>query len=250
MQSVGLVGVYMMAFFAILIFGVLAPFGTAANTPGHGKRSRGTWVGTLVAACLIAGHLGWGVYALSKADAVEDVADVDFDKTVIVDVLNNDTDPDGDSLSVESIVQPTVGSAILNNDGTILFNPEGNIGSISVLYTVTDGRGGKDSATLTIASTDPNDGNDAYPDITNEVVSTPKNTPIFIDVLANDTDADGDVLVLDQVDQGENGTTTKVNGGVLYTPNPGFTGTDIFYYGVHDGHGHNGSGNVKVSVTQ
>ncbi len=183
-------------------------------------------------------------------DAVEDVAAVDFDKTVLVDVLANDTDPDGDTLSVQSIVQPSVGTAVLNNDGTILVDPDGNIGSISVLYTVTDGRGGTDSATLTIASTDPNDGNDAYPDITNEVVTTPKNTPIFIDVLANDSDADGDVLVLDQVDQGENGTTSKVNGGVLYTPNPGFTGTDIFYYGVHDGHGHNGSGNVTITITQ
>jgi len=182
-------------------------------------------------------------------DAVEDVSDVDFDKTVVVNVLANDTDPDGDTLSVQSIVQPTVGSAVLNNDGTILFNPEGNVGSITVFYTVTDSRGGTDIATLTVASTDPNDGNYAYPDITNEVVSTPKNTAIFIDVLANDTDADGDTLVLDQVDQGANGTTTKVNGGVLYTPNPGFTGTDIFYYGVHDGHGHNGAGNVTVTVT-
>ena len=44
----------------------------------------------------------------------------------------------------------------------------------------------------------------------------------------------------------ENITTTKVDGGVLYIPNPEFIGTDIFYYGVHDGHGHN----VKVTVTQ
>ncbi|GAA0394894.1 hypothetical protein GCM10009133_00070 [Cocleimonas flava] len=187
----------------------------------------------------------------NSPDAVEDVADVDFDKTVLVNVLANDTDPDGDTLSVESIVQPTVGSAVLNNDGTILFNPEGNIGSITVFYTVSDGRGGTDVAALTVASTDPNDGNDAYPSITNEVVTTPKNTAIFIDVLANDSDADGDVLILDQISPPDNGTAVKQSGGgVLYTPNPGFVGTDIFYYGVHDGHGHNGSGNVTITVTE
>ncbi|WP_299881427.1 Ig-like domain-containing protein [uncultured Cocleimonas sp.] len=182
-------------------------------------------------------------------DAVEDSAGVDFDKTKTVNVLANDTDPDGDTLSVVSIVQPPLGFAVLNNDGTIFFDPQSNVGSITVTYTISDGRGGSDTATLTFSSTDPNDGNDSYPEIYNEVVSTPKNTPIFIDVLANDSDADGDVLILDQVDQGQNGTTTKVNGGVLYTPNPGFTGTNIFYYGVHDGHGHNGSGNVTVTVT-
>jgi len=188
----------------------------------------------------------------NEPDAVEDVADVFFDQTITIDVLSNDTDPDNDILSVQSIVQPPNGIATLNEDGTIFFDPQNTVGSISIGYTVTDGRGGTDFAVLTVSSTDPNDGNDAFPDITNEFVSTPSNTSIFIPVLANDSDADGDILVLDQVDQGENGITQKVtqNGvlGVLYTPNPGFIGTDIFYYGVHDGFGHNGSGFVEVTV--
>ncbi len=187
-------------------------------------------------------------------DAVEDVADVFFNATKTINVLSNDTDPDGDILSIESIVQPPVGFARLNDNGTIFFDPQNNVGSISIIYTVSDSRGGTDIAVLTVSSTDPNDGNDAFPDISNEQVSTPKNIAVFIDVLANDSDADGDVLVLDQVDQGQNGTTEKVtrNGvlGVLYTPNPGFTGTDLFYYGVHDGFGHNGAGFVEMTVTQ
>ncbi len=185
-------------------------------------------------------------------DAVEDSVATDFDKAITVNVLANDTDPDGDTLSVLSIVQPPVGIATLNTDGSILFDPQSNVGSISIGYTVSDGRGGTDFAVLTVASSDPNDGNDAYPTISNENVSTPKNTSIFIDVLANDFDADGDILILDQVDQGQNGTTAKVtqNGvlGVLYTPNPGFVGTDEFYYGVHDGFGHNGSGKTTITV--
>ena len=193
------------------------------------------------------------VPANSPPDADEESADVDFDKTITVDVLANDTDIDNDVLTVVSIVQPSLGFAQLNTDGTIFVDPQNNVASLSIAYTVSDGRGGFDIAVLTIASTDPNDGNDAYPNITNEYVTTSKNTAIFIDVLTNDSDADGDVLVLDQVDQGEFGSTEKVtqNGvlGVLYTPT-GVTGTDIFYYGVHDGHGHNGSGFVEVTITQ
>ena len=182
-------------------------------------------------------------------DAVEDAPSTNFTEAITIDVLANDTDPDGDTLTVTSITQPTFGTTVLNADGTVTFDPQGNIGSITFSYTISDGRGGTDSTVVTIASSDPNDGNNAFPDIVDDHVTTKVNTPITIDVLANDSDADGDVLVLDQVDGGSHGTTTKVNGKVLYTPVAGFTGTDSFYYGVHDGHGHNGSGLVTVTVT-
>jgi len=187
-------------------------------------------------------------------DAVEDVASVFFNETVTVNVLANDTDPDGDTLSIVpgSVSVFTLGFARLNTNGTIFFDPQGNVASLSVFYTVTDGRGGTDSAVLTISSTDPDDDNESFPDTTNDFVTTPVNTAVFIDVLGNDTDADGDTLLLGMVDQGQNGTTQAVtrNGvvGVLYTPNPGFTGLDTFFYGVEDGRGKNGSGIVEITV--
>ena len=59
-------------------------------------------------------------------------------------------------------------------------------------------------------------------------------------------------LSIDMVDDPANGTTEKVtqNGidGILYTPDPGFTGVDVFFYGVPDGRGNNGSGFVEVTV--
>ncbi len=182
-------------------------------------------------------------------DAVEDAPSTNYTEAITIDVLANDTDPDGDTLTVTSITQPTFGTTVLNANGTVTFDPQGHIGSITFSYTISDGHGGTDSTVVTIASSDPNDGNNAFPDIVNDNVTTQINTPILIDVLANDSDADGDVLVLDQVDGGSHGTTAKVNGKVLYTPVAGFTGTDSFYYGVHDGHGHNGSGLVTVTVT-
>ena len=187
-------------------------------------------------------------------DAVEDVASVSFNQTVTVDVLANDTDPDGDTLSIipESVAAITQGQATLNADGTITFDPQNTVASLSVFYTVTDGRGGTDSAVLTIASTDPADNNISFPTVNNEFVTTPINTPIFIDVLANDFDSDGDTLSIDMVDNPTDGTTEKVtrNGveGILYTPDPGFTGVNVFFYGVPDGRGNNGSGFVRVTV--
>ena len=71
-------------------------------------------------------------------DAVEDTGSVEFNKTITIDVLSNDTDPDNDMLSVLSIVQPPVGIATLNANGTIFFDPQNNVGSISIGYTVSD----------------------------------------------------------------------------------------------------------------
>ncbi len=195
------------------------------------------------------------VPANNAPDAVEDTAVLFNNETINVNVLANDTDPDGDVLSVlpGSVNAITAGiSASLNADGTIFVNPQGTVASLSVEYTVTDGRGGTDIAVLTLASTDPNDPNISFPTVNNEFVTTPRNTPIFIDVLANDFDSDGDTLSIDMVDNPANGTTEKVtrNGvaGILYTPDPGFTGVDIFFYGVPDGRGNNGSGFVEVTV--
>ncbi len=195
------------------------------------------------------------VPANNAPDAVEDSAVVFNNETINVDVLSNDTDPDGDVLSVlpGSVNAITAGiSASLNPNGTILVDPQGTVASLSVAYTVTDGRGGTDIAVLTLASTDPNDPNISFPTVNNEFVTTPINTPIFIDVLANDFDSDGDTLSIDMVDDPANGTTEKVtqNGvaGILYTPDPGFEGVDVFFYGVPDGRGNNGSGFVEVTV--
>jgi len=203
------------------------------------------------------GHTATATVAITVAppavnhapDAVEDAPSTNHTVAITIDVLANDTDPDGDTLTVTSITPPSFGTATLNTNGTVLFDPQGNVGSISFSYTISDGRGGTDTTVVTVASSDPSDGNNSFPTILNDNVTTPINTAILIDVFANDTDADGDTLILDQVDSGSHGTTTKVGSKVLYTPVAGFTGTDTFYYGAHDGHGHNGAGLVTITVT-
>ena len=57
---------------------------------------------------------------------------------------------------------------------------------------------------------------------------TDHDTPVTFDVLANDTDPDGDTLTVDAVGTPANGTATHTSDQVAYTPNPGFAGTDTF----------------------
>lgn len=166
-----------------------------------------------------------------------------------INLLNSAYDANCDTLTVTNVSTPIVGTAKLNSNGTVTFDPQGNVGSHAFTYTVSDSYGGISTSGVSIASIDPNDGNDNWPVITGETVSTPKNTSILIDVLANDYDDDGDVLVLDGVDTPAHGTIQKQNGKVYYTPDINFTGNDFFYYGVHDNHGHNGSGLTNIIVT-
>ena len=64
---------------------------------------------------------------------------------------------------------------------------------------------------------------------------TDQEQAVDIDVLANDTDIDGDLLAVTGVTQGANGTVTvNADGTVNYTPNPGFSGPDMFEYTVAD----------------
>jgi len=193
--------------------------------------------------------------------AVEDAVTTTADTPVYIDVLVNDYDPNAHNprgIHIVSISQPDYGVATIVHRSCpqsicrrthVLFDPQGHVGTISFSYTISDGSL-TDTASVTVTSTEPNDTqNTSWPDITNDTVSVQKGHSILIDVLANDTDADGDTLILDQVDPGYHGVTVKQNGKVRYTPEPGYIGTDEFWYDVNDGHGHNGAGKVSITVT-
>lgn len=88
-------------------------------------------------------------------DAVDDATTVQRGGSTVVAVLANDADPDGDSLTVDSVGAPTNGTATENPDGTITYQHSGDAAtSDSFTYTISDGRGGSDTATVSVTITD------------------------------------------------------------------------------------------------
>jgi len=177
--------------------------------------------------------------------AGDDSAATNEDTAVVVDVLANDSDIDGDTLSVESVGAASSGN-VANNGNSVTYTPNpGFVGSDSFTYTVADGKGGTDTATVSITVTEFNN-----PPVANDDTdSTNEDTDVTILVLANDTDADpGDTLSVQSATNGSNGSVVNNGDSVTYTPNANFNGTDVFTYTVSDGKGGTDTGSVTVTV--
>jgi len=178
--------------------------------------------------------------------AGDDSATTDEDVAFAIDVLSNDSDIDGiDTLSVSAVGAAAHGSVAINANGTIQYTPNANYnGSDSFTYTLSDGKGGTDTATVSLTINPVND----TPAPAADARLINENTFVDINVRANDTDIDGDALTVSAVGSAANGTTAiNPDGTVRYTPNADFFGVDSFSYTVSDGAG--GSANATVTVT-
>ncbi|MHA6316122.1 Ig-like domain-containing protein, partial [Altererythrobacter sp. CAU 1778] len=176
--------------------------------------------------------------------ALDDSASMQEDGTLTVPVLANDSDADGDALTVTGATSPD-GTVTVNPDGTITFvpNPDFN-GTATVTYTITDGNGGTDTAILTIAVAPVNDAPVTQPD----TATTPEDTPVTIDVLANDGDVDGDPLTVVEATSPDGTVTINPDGTITFTPAPDFNGPTTITYTVSDGNGGFVTQTVTVNV--
>lgn len=175
-----------------------------------------------------------------------DAASVNEDSAVGIAVLGNDSDPDGDTLSVTGVSDPPNGSASVNPDQTVTYTPDPDYnGPDGFSYTISDGKGGSDSASVSVTVNPVNDNPVAQDD---SGVTTEQETAVVILVLANDSDVDGDTLTVTSVTNGSGGTVTNNGANVTYQPNPGFSGFDSFSYTVGDGKGGSDGATVSVQV--
>ena len=89
------------------------------------------------------------------------------------------------------------------------------------------------------------------PRINPDSAQTQPGVPVVIPVLANDSGASGDAIILVSVTQPANGAVSiNPDGTVTYTPNAGFVGTDSFGYTAVGANGGSGSATVQVVVGQ
>jgi hypothetical protein len=179
---------------------------------------------------------------VNRPVAADDWIDTDGANPVVINELANDADPDGNShidptqhtgAFVTQVSDPAHGSVALNADGTFTYTAQfGFTGTDSFQYMVTDDNGGVSMPATVFVRVN-------VPTAADDFAAASTDLPVTIDVLANDTDPDGN----DQLDPASvalvtapsHGTATpNPDGSFTYTASPGWVGTDTFQYTVDD----------------
>ena len=171
-----------------------------------------------------------------------DSAAIAWNQSIDVNVLANDTDSDGDSLSVTQVISEFGTVTVLANQ-QLSYTPAADfIGTDVLVYSITDGKGGTASSELTIVV----NGNTA-PVTVDDSAATDDRTSLLVDVLSNDTDVDGNTLTLLSA-TAQQGTVTIEANKLRYIPKTGFDGVDTVTYRISDGQGGEATGQVLITV--
>ncbi|RIY36999.1 hypothetical protein CKY20_05610 [Capnocytophaga canis] len=167
--------------------------------------------------------------------ANDDTAVTKVNTGVLISVLSNDFDPEGDTFSVTTHTNPSHGTVALNADGTFTYTPTTDfVGEDEFTYIICDGNVTSTCTTarvhVSVVSTTTNitvANDDAY--------NTDVNVAVVGNVLNNDTDPEGDTVTTTVVTTPSNGTLSlSTDGTFTYTPTTNFVGTDSFTYRVCD----------------
>ncbi len=164
-------------------------------------------------------------------------------KATTINVLANDVDLSGGTLTITAVTQGANGSVTISSDHqTVVYTPNsGYLGSDTFTYTVSDGTWTA-TANVNVSVVNPVQPQDDNPQVFENKATT-------INVLANDVDLSSGTLTITAVTQGANGSVTisSDHQTVVYTPNSGYLGSDTFTYTVSDGTW-TATANVNVSV--
>ena len=183
--------------------------------------------------------------------ANDDTATTDEDVSIDIDVLANDSDIDGDPISINYIdVQPKNGIVMVNEWHGITYAPnEDFYGFDSFVYNISDNFGAWDTATVYIEVTSVNDcpvANDDYYDVSEDEVL---DVSELDGILANDSDVEDDQLTAVKVSDPTHGTLVlNSNGSFTYMPEGDFYGTDSFTYKANDGSKDSDVATVYITV--
>ena len=179
------------------------------------------------------------------------VTDEDVPIQIVASLLAvNDSDPDGEPLTLTSVSSSDTMDVTLTEDGVILATPRAYFyGQAYFDYTVEDAAGASDTARVFVTVNPVNNA----PEPVRDTVTTDEDVPFVIaasDLLGNDIDRDNDLLTITSLtgfDYGGNATLLD-NGTILFEPNANFNGTGRFNYVVSDGEGGSAIGTVDVVI--
>lgn len=188
--------------------------------------------------------------------AGNDTATTDAGSSVTIAVRGNDSDADGDSLTVTGVSQGANGSVVVDAvSGNPVYTPHaGFSGSDSFIYTVGDGRGGSVAASVAVMVNAIVPGNQPPVTVADAISVSQGGTANTLvgggtSVLANDTDPDGNALVAVLVTGPAQGMLIlNANGTFSYTHDGSPTVTDSFTYRAHDGQANGNLATVTIAV--
>jgi subtilisin-like proprotein convertase family protein len=195
---------------------------------------------------------GGGEYTLfmnSNPIAVDDNVAVNEDSVDnAIYPLGNDIDPEGDPIYIDGFSSASHGYAEWVNLTCLFYTPDADYyGSDVIQYWIADIYGGWDTAYIFIDVTNVQDAPIAEDDAYTVWRDSSDNE---FDVLENDFDADGDVLIIQSVSMPGHGTVLITDSGtrVSYTPAMGYSGADTFTYTLSDGNGNTETATVNIDV--
>jgi hypothetical protein len=188
-----------------------------------------------------------------KPVAVNDAAPtIGAGDQIRIPVLKNDHDPDGDPIRILSF--DTLDNRVTRDadGGTLVFSSKlQDEGPFIFTYRVTDDRDGDATATVTV-----NVQRNVAPVAVDDLFSTAADHATLLDLLLNDSDANGHAFGITHVDAPKHGTIERIGGAnqpgharLRYRPNAGFHGIDTLRYKVTDVKGAvSGWATVKIDV--
>jgi len=160
-----------------------------------------------------------------------------------IDVLGNDTDADDDLLTTSAVTQGRNGSVTINADNTLSYTPKANFyGTDSFTYTISDGKGGTDTATVSVKVKAVND----TPTANDERVTTQEDKSVSITLVGNDPD--GDSLSYSIVKGPSHGSLKGTAPKLRYSPKVNFNGSDSFTFKTNDKKTDSEAATVSITV--
>ena len=196
--------------------------------------------------------VGASIEHVEATGAVNDTASVIEDSSGnALDVLANDFVVSGGTLSISAVGATSDGGIVVNNGTSLTYTPAADFFGVETFtYTIVDGLGGTDTATVSVTVTPTNDPPNAIDDLFDTILED--SVAVNLDVLDNDEtapDAADEVLTIISISATDNGGVVINNGSSLtYTPAADFDGVETFTYTIEDEGGLQDTATVTIDI--